>query len=285
MKRWVAREREPIEAVVKRIGDARAIDEGRVFIGRARAKSGDFALPGDEVIVHPPLDVSAELTILHRGDGIVAVSKPAGISTIPDQRDAAGSLLHRVAREIGQDPDALHPTSRLDRGVSGVVIFAVSAGARERLRKERARGDYHRRYIALAAKAPSPETGVWDAPIGRAQDPKKRMAFGADAVAATTRYKTVAEAPLAALLSIEPITGRTHQIRVHAAHAGSALLGDGDYGGARTLVLPSGKVLALERVGLHCAEVRVLGLELRAPVPNLLGDWWIQLGGALELMK
>ena len=213
---------------------------------------------------------------------MVAVVKPAGMSTIPDQHSEEGTLLHRTARDLGVDPpESLHATSRLDRAVSGVVVFARGArSARGACKRREPKGTYDRRYVALtASKAPSPSAGEWSAPIGRAKDPKKRAAHGRDAVPALTRYHVVATASLACLLSLEPVTGRTHQIRVHASHAGSPLLGDRDYGGPRRLVLPSGKVLALDRIALHCAEVRVLGLDLRAPIPDELRAWWRALGG------
>lgn len=282
MKRWTVRDRARIEDVVALAGgDDRAIEDGRVFVGKARAKRGQLPMPGDEVIIHAKETAPAgEIAVLHHAGGILAVDKPAGISTIPDQHDAEGSLLHRVARAADVDAGLLHPTSRLDRGVSGVVVFAENASVRERLRQARESGAYHRRYVALASMAPSPPSGTWAAPIGRARDPKKRVVSGRDAVPALTRYRVVARTTSAALLSIEPETGRTHRIRVHVSHAGCPLLGDRDYGGPRTVVLPTGKVLALGRVGLHCAEVRVLGLELHAPIPAELRRWWTELGGA-----
>lgn len=280
MKRWVATRREPIESVVSQAGgDAGAVGEGRVFIGRRRARAGDLVDAGDEVLVHARSSTPAAVTLLHQRGGVVAVDKPAGIPTIPDQRDAEGSLLHRVAHAVGMDPLELHPTSRLDRGVSGVVVFAATERARTELAAARAAQAYERRYIAMASKAPSGDAGRWDVPIGRARDPKKRQVFGRDAVPASTRYRVVARAPSAVMLVLEPETGRTHQIRVHASHAGAPLLGDRDYGGARTMVLPTGKVLAFDRVALHCAEVRVLGLHLEAPFPAELQEWWEELGG------
>jgi 23S rRNA pseudouridine1911/1915/1917 synthase len=282
MKRWVVGEGDGpnVDAIVGRSGDdARAIDEGRVFVGPRRAKRGDPVRVGDEVIIHPEDRTEVEIHVLHHGEGLLAVDKPAGISTIPDQHGAEGSLLFRAARRAAVAPETLHATSRLDRGVSGVVVFVESARARERVQAARASGAYDRRYVALTAKAPSPRKGAWDEPIGRARDPKKRMVRGRDATNAVTRYEVAGETPLASMLRVEPVTGRTHQIRVHASHAGVPLLGDRDYGGARTIVLPTGKVLAFERIALHCAEVRLLGLALRSSLPEALRAWWSALGG------
>lgn len=280
---WIVREGDGtrVDAIVARAGgDARAIGDGRVFIGRRRAKAGDAVAVGDEVRIAAARDVTAHIDVLHHASGILAVDKPVGIATIPDEHDASSSLLHRAAHAVSVAPSALHATSRLDRNVSGVVVFTETDAARESLQNARISGQYFRRYVAIASKPPTPPAGEWNARIGRARDPKRRAVDGRNAALASTRYRVIAEASSAALLSIEPITGRTHQIRVHASHAGSPLLGDRDYGGPRMLTLPAGKVLSLGRIALHCAHVRVAGLiDVRAPIPDELRAWWAALGG------
>ncbi len=283
---WSAREGDgnTIEDVVKRAGgDVRAIDDGRVFIGRRRAKPNDPVSAGDEIRIAEKRDVSAEVAILFRDRGILAVDKPAGIPTIPDEHDASGSLLHRAARIAGLLPDALHATSRLDRNVSGVVVFATSDAARELLQNARISGRYSRQYVAITTNAPAPAEGEWNARIGRARDPKKRMVNGRDATQASTKYRVVSVAGAHALVIAEPITGRTHQIRVHASNAGAPIVGDRDYGGARTIALVSGKVISFERIALHCRRVRVTtrdaSIDVTAPIPAELRALWRELDG------
>src|SRR5262249_7674470 len=97
--------------------------------------------------------------------------------------------------------------------------------------------------------------------------------------------------PLAAALLLRPETGRTHQLRVHAARAGSPLLGDKHYGGEQRRVLPDGRVLRAARVMLHSSRVRLSlagaePLTIDAPLPDDLGELWGKLGGepaALQL--
>jgi 23S rRNA-/tRNA-specific pseudouridylate synthase len=251
---------------IESLVDAAALAEGRVFIGKRRAKRGDVVHDASEVRVRDRRDIDARIVFLHKGDRFVAVDKPAGIATVPDTRDAHNSLVHRVARELGILAESIHVTSRLDRGVSGVVVFALTDAARESLQNARASGLYFRRYVAISARAPEPAEGEWTGPI--------------DGKPSQSRYRVVATAPRGALLHVEPITGRTHQIRIHASAARAPLLGDQKYGGSRTLVLPTGKVMPLERIALHCAHVRVEGvIDVRATLPDELRAVWMALGG------
>lgn len=88
------------------------------------------------------------------------------------------------------------------------------------------------------------------------------------------------------MLAVEPQTGRTHQIRVHASH-GAPLVGDRDYGGPARVTLPTGGIVALARIALHAARVTVPGagaepLVATAPVPEELWRIWTDLGGDAE---
>jgi 23S rRNA-/tRNA-specific pseudouridylate synthase len=275
--------------VLRRAGaDEAAVLEGRVFVGRRRARSADDGVkPGDELTFTEPGEPLADVVILAEEHGLVAADKAADLPTIPDHGGSASSLLSRVAAALGVAPERLHPTSRLDRGVSGVVLFARTEEAATRLRMARERGTYVRRYVALASKAPDPPRGAWAVPIGRGKDPRHRAAFGRDPVDAVSRYAVIAVAGSAALLALEPVTGRTHQLRVHASHAGAPLLGDRTYGGPTRLTLASGRVLSLDRIALHAARVRVpradgTVLDVRARVPEELTAWWEALGGARD---
>ncbi len=290
--RWIARTGDGtrVADILSRAGaDASALSDGRVFVGRRRVRSGDEPVAEGEVVEVAPPRVSsaadAAPMILVQADDLVAVAKPAGIPTIPDHAGASHALVSVVARELGVDVARVHPTSRLDREVSGVVFFALTRAAGERLSRARATGGYARRYVAIASREPTPPAGRWDVPIGRARDPRLRAAKGPGALASTTRYRACAGTPRGeAMLALAPVTGRTHQIRVHAAHAGAALLGDRAYGGPTRLTLASGRVVELRRIALHAARVSVpdgVGghLVATAPVPAELRDLWAALGG------
>jgi len=308
--RWIVRPGDgtTVREVLARAGaDADAVRDGRVFVGPRRVRRDDEPVQaGDVVQVAPPREPrGASVSVLLRAGDLVAVDKPAGMPTIPDHAGSAHALVALVARALGIDVGRVHPTSRLDRDVSGVVFLALSKAAGERLRRARDEGRYDRRYVAVAARAPEPPRGTWDVPIGAAsaverdrrgaRDPRRRAVGGRDAVPATTNYAVCARAPGGeVLLAVAPLTGRTHQIRVHAAHAGAPLVGDRAYGGPARVTLPTGRVLEPRRVALHCARVVVPGargeprvgpgphatdLVASAPVPTELADLWSALGG------
>jgi RluA family pseudouridine synthase len=294
--RWVVRPGDgpTVGAVLARAGaDGRAVAEGRVFVGRRRVKGADEPVALDEVIeIAAPAsgtrragDAPGTVQVLRRTRDLVAVDKPAGVPTIADHGGSAHALTAMTARALGVAEADLHPTSRLDRDVSGVVVFALGKAAIARLAEARARGAYARRYVAITHRTPASDHGQWQAPIGRATSPRLRSVGGRDAVASVTGYRVCARAGEHALLAASPVTGRTHQIRVHAAHAGAALLGDRSYGGPVRITLPSGSVLALERIALHAARVTVpddggAQLAIASPVPVALRSWWQALGGS-----
>lgn len=290
-REWVVREgdgRTVLDIVRRLRGDAGAITKGRVFLGRTRVLDATATVcAGDRVsLAEGEPSPIAPLTVLLQTTNIVAVDKPAGIPTIADHSGGAHALLGRLARQLAIPEARLHATSRLDRGVSGVVLFALNKEAAGRLLHAREEGRYERRYVALADDHDErlPGHATWDFPIGRAADPRLRKVHGRDATVATTHARLVARCSGVALLALSPITGRTHQLRVHASAAGAPLLGDRDYGGPTRLTLPSGRVLTFDRVLLHAARVTIDDdeagpLELRAPIPAALAEVFRALGG------
>jgi 23S rRNA-/tRNA-specific pseudouridylate synthase len=284
IRAWIVRDGDgtTVGAVVERAapGDVDAITEGRVFVGRRRVLAATEAVAvGDEVSIAGPAATREAVQVLARGDGWVAVDKPAGIPTIPDQEGAAHALITLAATALSVGPSRLHATSRLDRDVSGVVVFALDPQVAERLRHLRAEHRYVRRYLAIASRPPEPSAGAWTVPIGRAKDPRHRAPNGRDAVDAVTHYAVAAEAPPYTLLALSPVTGRTHQLRVHASHAGAPLLGDRAYGGPTRATLPSGRVIAFDRIALHAARVSIGAAVIESPVPEKLRATWVALGG------
>jgi len=220
----------------------------------------------------------AGLSILFESQHIVVVDKPVGIATEPDKdgaeslRDRLGALL--ISRGGGKRRPP-HAVSRLDTNVSGAVTFAISDLGAQKAAAAQQHGHIVRRYVAICAPLAETE-GRWTSPV--------------QGKPAASRFKRVAAAGgRAALLVLEPETGRTHQLRIHASGAGAPIFGDGRYGGKTSLADSAGRVQRVDRVLLHSMAVRVsFGLPadppgfVVAPIPAALLDVWQVLDGAAE---
>jgi 23S rRNA-/tRNA-specific pseudouridylate synthase len=228
----------------------------------------------------------AAVSIVHRDDDLLVLFKPSGLATTSP--DGSGCLAS-VARELDPSAPRLHASSRLDAEVTGLVTFARSERAIAALLAARKEGRYERFYLALATRAPEPERGEWRWSIAKdPANPRRRVARPPDdarAVQALSQYRVLERQPKAALLLLMPQTGRTHQLRVHAAEAGAPLLGDKHYGGPVSVVRDDGRVLRAGRAMLHCARLVLPGIEapasltLDAPVPDDMRQLFSQLGG------
>lgn len=226
--------------------------------------------------------------VLYRDDDVLVLDKPAFLATTsPD----GGDCLVRRAALLDPRAERLHPTSRLDAEVTGVVTFARTTRAIEAIASARASGRYRRRYLALASGSLSLSDRAWHDPIAHdPRDARKRIVGGGPT---SKEAHTIAEPEHAlthaTLLVLWPRTGRTHQLRVHAAHAGHPLLGDLPYGGPKRLARADGRMVSFPRVMLHCAEVILPGirsgtLELRAPIPADFAEAFAALGGTPEAL-
>jgi 23S rRNA-/tRNA-specific pseudouridylate synthase len=248
-----------------------------------------------------------EPRVVHRDEDLLVIDKPSGLSTTsPDGTNCLASW----AREHDPEAPRMHASSRLDAEVTGLVTFARTTRAIQQLMAARAAGTYRRFYLGLARQPPEPLEGEWRFPIGRdPRDPRRRVALAAGqtvraskaagknprgmclADSAWSRYRTLASVPRIALLLLQPETGRTHQLRVHAGRGGAPLWGDKHYGGPVREVMEDGRVLAARRVMLHCAQLVLPGIEapepliVRAPVPDDMRGFFVALGGDSALLE
>jgi len=232
--------------------------------------------------------IHAGVAVLHEDAWFLVLYKPSGLPTTSPGDEPT---LTKLARELDPSAPRLHPSSRLDAEVSGTVIFARTPNATEHLLAARQAGTYRRGYLAIAIAPPRPPEGDWHGAIGLdPSNPRKRSIARTGASGAReahTRYSTLESAAHAVLLWLMPQTGRTHQLRVHAAAAGSPLLGDRHYGGAPRVVLADGRVLSARRTMLHCALVEIPNpvggdpLRFEAPPPADFAELWRSLGGSV----
>jgi 23S rRNA-/tRNA-specific pseudouridylate synthase len=294
--RWAVTAPLTLSELLEAHGLANALADGRVFVDGKRAAAGtaSAALSSGAVVEVFARRPSASIEILSQVDDVFAVHKPAALPTEPD-RAGADCVLAQLALSLRVEVEGLFALSRLDVGVSGVLLVTLGSRSRERLLAERAQGRLQRRYIAISSGVPEPAEGDWrDALGGAAQG--RRAVDGRAAQSAHSHYRVAATAAAAtrqtqptALLALSPVTGRTHQLRVHASAHGAPILGDRKYGGPPRMTTPDGSVHAFSQILLHAAWVewgpeRQRRRVTSEPVPALV-DAWLALGGDISAIQ
>ncbi len=215
------------------------------------------------------------LDILYEDDDMIALNKPFDMATHPSighftDTLANGLCYYFTSRSI---PFVFRSINRLDRDTSGIVLVAKSRHAASRLTALMQTGKIRKSYVAVLNNKLLPESGRIDLPIRRKEASiilrEVCSADCEDGKAATTAYETIASNADATVVRAEPITGRTHQLRVHFSHMGCPIIGDGLYGYAESLPTCYDKMVT--RQALHAAS---LALELdggmltiEAPLP------------------
>ncbi len=204
----------------------------------------DYAVqPGDVIAVlldepapeYPPEE--GDLTVLYEDAHMLAVDKPAGMLIHPSHCCNSGTLANLVAgyyRKTGQN-SAFHPVTRLDRDTFGVVLLAKNSHIHAKLQQ----GDLQKTYRALVYGQPE-AAGIIDAPIARREKPSLLRFVSPEGKPSRTEYRVLHRYQGYALLALMPITGRTHQLRVHCAHMGHPILGDPQYGSRESKAFSGG---------------------------------------------
>ena len=173
------------------------------------------------------------LTILYEDDALLAVDKPAGLLIHPSRAKNSGTLANYVAgyyEKTGQK-SAFHPLTRLDRDTFGIVLLAKNSHIHALLQQEKPRKTYH----ALVFGAPRWESGTVTAPIARCPLPSLLRKIDPEGKPCVTEYRVLERWEETAKLELHPITGRTHQLRLHCAHLGCPILGDPQYGSEESM--------------------------------------------------
>ena len=199
----------------------------------------DFPVkPGDVVRVRLDEDTpdypaqDGDLHILYEDDALIAVDKPAGMLVHPSFSRNTGTLANFLLGyyEKTAQPCAVHPVSRLDRDTFGVVLLAKNAHVHAKLCEMSKSGAIEKTYRAAVFGCPPEVEGVIDAPIARVSETSLLRCVREDGKPARSRYRVLERSPDTALLELHPLTGRTHQLRLHCAHLGCPILGDPQYG-------------------------------------------------------
>jgi 23S rRNA pseudouridine1911/1915/1917 synthase len=289
------------------------IKEGRVSLGGATIEDVKYPVkPGDRFDVAVPPAVSATpqaqaipLDVVYEDDALIVIDKPAGLVVHPGAGNADRTLVNALIAHCGTSlsgiggvarPGIVH---RLDKNTSGLLVVAKTDRAHRALSEQFAdhgrTGALERGYLALVWGTPPRPRGTIDAPVGRHQTSRIKMAIVPEAKGgreAVTHYEVVetfgarqgerGPEPAASLLACRLETGRTHQVRVHLASVGTPLIGDAVYGPGfksklRTLPEPlQGQVARLDRQALHAATLAFLHpvtgslLKFNSPLPDQL---------------
>jgi 23S rRNA pseudouridine1911/1915/1917 synthase len=195
------------------------------------------------------------LAIVFESDDLLVVNKPAGMVVHPAAGHASGTLVHAVLAHVPdlpgvggeQRPGVVH---RLDKDTSGLILLAKNDLSHRWLQEQFRLRKVHKTYLALVDGHPPTPTGRVEAAIGRDEKQRKKMAVTTSLKgrAAVSEYTTIETFSEHALVEVHPITGRTHQIRLHMAFIGCPVAGDTIYG-RRHSTIP------LERHFLHAARL------------------------------
>lgn len=268
----------------------RLIDEGLVTVDSVQVRPSAKVTEGETVTVVVPslkeTEPEAEaipLTIIYQDSDIIVVDKPAGLTVHPAPGHPRGTLVNALLAaypELRDASDSLRPgiVHRLDKNTSGLIVVAKNERARAELQAQLRNREVKKTYVALVRGVPEPREGMIEAPIGRNPKNRKKMAVVASGRDATTKYRVVdvIGGGQCALVEVEPVTGRTHQIRVHLSALGHPIVGDATYGGRSNV---------LGRQFLHAAKLAFAMppsqrmIEFESPLPADLREALEELRG------
>ena len=247
------------------------IVEGAVSIGgQTVTQAAGKAIEGAEfaIAVPPAAEAAARpqdipLKVVFEDQHLIVIDKPAGLVVHPAVGNPDGTLvnalLHHCAGQLSGIGGVARPgiVHRIDKDTSGLLVVAKSDAAHEGLAKQFADHSIERVYLALVNGQPNPREGTISAKVGRSDANRKKMAVlpkdSSRGKHAITHYKVVRMMDGCALVECRLETGRTHQVRVHLASIGHALVGDPVYGRANPRLRTVLKTLDFRRQALHAA--------------------------------
>ena len=234
-----------------------------LFVNGVSVHTDYLVQPGDVITVplsEPTPDYPAEegaLTVLYEDEHLLAVDKPAGMLIHPSHSCNTGTLANRVLgyyERTGQQ-SAFHPLTRLDRDTFGIVLLAKNAHVHSLLQQIEVKKTYH----ALVWGGPEADSGTINAPIARKPLPSLLREIREDGKPSVTIFEVLHRTDEVSKLALRPVTGRTHQLRLHCTHEGYPILGDPQYGSPESMA-------ASEKLGLFTQQLCAKTLELPHPI-------------------
>lgn len=261
------------------------IAEGHACLNAVPAPSGVRLRVGDRVrLTFPEEDLASGMTpepgdleILFEDEHLVVLVKPAGMLMHPTGPHRGGTLLnflvHHLGRE-GRPPGRPGLPHRLDRATSGLVVVSRTQQALRDLTMQFQKRQVAKRYTALTWGHPRLPAGEWRSPIGNRDWGPTRWCISSEGRDALTRYRVGAKLGRFALVDLEPVTGRTNQLRLHAAWHGCPIAGDDLFGPPHLCGTP---LPGPGRLFLHASR-----LGFRHPVSGLAMEYESSLPGELQ---
>ena len=251
-----------------------AIKQGEVQVNGRKTFAGWALQAGDEVTLQldPGAPTSAlpediKLDVLFEDDDLLIVNKPVGLLSHPSHKEKSGTLLNAIAYYLLHTPRPTNQAAarpillhRLDRDTSGVIALAKTERANRIVSKAFRERRVKKLYLALVHGVVAAESGLIDVPIGHVPEmwPRWRVWEGGDA--SQTKFTVKQRFASHTLLELEPLTGRTHQLRIHCAHLGHPIVGDQVYRGSDKTALHPLPGKAIKHQLLHAYS-----LTLRHP--------------------
>lgn len=247
--------------------------QGAIVVGKTVATNPSAKMqPGANftIAVPAPVEAAAQpqdipLDITFEDEHLIVINKPAGMVVHPAAGNYEGTLvnalLHHCKGQLSGIGGVARPgiVHRIDKDTSGLLVAAKTTAAHEGLAKQFADHSIERAYLAVCAGHPAPSSSMIEKRIGRSDHNRKKMAVLHDESSrgkhAITHYKTLKTLRFASLIECRLETGRTHQVRVHLASIGHALLGDPTYGRTPSQLRAVLRDLAFARQALHAASL------------------------------
>ena len=276
------------------------IRSGAVELAGTPARDPALKVRGDEALVvaipepKPAHNVAQDipLTIAFEDEHLLVVDKPAGLVVHPAAGNLDGTLVNALLHHCGGSlsgiggvarPGIVH---RIDKDTSGLLVVAKTDVAHEGLARQFSAHNIDRRYLAIVNGVPKSASGTVDASLARSSANRKKIAIVGEGRGkrAVTHWKRLELLNEAALVECRLETGRTHQVRVHMASIGHALIGDPVYGGASKKHRKILTELDFKRQALHAAELGFIHpvtkerLAFKSPMPADMQQLFTALG-------
>lgn len=261
------------------------VEEGLVLVNQNKVKSNYIIKENDLVDVDfkptEEIDVAPEnipLDILYEDDDILVVNKPKGMVVHPGAGHSTGTLVNAVLYHCKGSlsgingkirPGIVH---RIDKDTTGSLIICKNDHSHNKIAEDIARHETNRVYVGIVINPLKNLTGTIDAPIGRSDKDRKKMAINyKNGKNAITHYNVIKNFDKYSYVEFKLETGRTHQIRVHMASIGHPLLGDEVYGPKKCPYKLQGQTLHAKTIGfVHPTTGEYI--EVEAPIPDYFED-------------